>query len=214
MVDLAYVLDTGVGSARNVVPDGRCGVALVDGVPWWFGPHTAPWTPPRPGVHVVGVRLSLTAGHRTAGASLRQWQNTRAPLGTVWEPAVVTRLAVQAAHVGSDVERVGLLIAATLARVDAARPPDRVTTSLAGLVLTDTTVAEIARHVGLSPRQVHRRCLDEFGLASLAAAPHRPRPPGRAAHRVRETACARPPGRGRRLRRPGPPVPGGPRDER
>ncbi len=69
-VDLAYVLDTGIGSAGNVVPDGRCGVALVD----------------------------------------------------------------------------------------------RVTACLAELVLTDGAVAEMAREVGLSPRQVHRRCLDEFGL--------------------------------------------------
>jgi AraC-like DNA-binding protein len=77
----------------------------------------------------------------------------------------VTQLTTHAARAGSDVERVHLLIAATLARVGAAGPPDRVTTGLAGLVLTDTPVAEIARLLGLSPRQVHRRCLDEFGLA-------------------------------------------------
>ncbi len=165
-VDLAYVLETDLGLARSVVPDGRCGVALVDAVPWWFGPHTDPWTPSRPGVHVVGVRLSLTAGHRAAGGSLRRWQNTRAPLSTVWwTPAAATRLATRAARSRDDAERVELLIAATLARVDAARPPDEVAAALAELVLTDTPVFEIARHVGLSTRQVHRRCLDEFGLA-------------------------------------------------
>lgn len=165
MVDLAYVLDTDAGSARSVVPDGRCGVALVDGVPWWFGPYTTPWTPPRPGVHVVGVRLSLTAGHRAAGGSLRQWRNTRARLGTVWAPAAATRLAAQAARLSNDVERADLLGAATLARVDAVEPPDEVAAALAELVCTDTPVCEIARRVDLSSRQVHRRCLDEFGLA-------------------------------------------------
>lgn len=165
MVDLAYVVNTEAGSARCVVPDGRCGVALVDGVPWWFGPHTRPWRPPRPGVHVVGVRLSLIAGRRAAGGSLRRWQNAGAQLATVWEPAAVTRLAAQAARVGDDVERVDLLVAATLARVDAAGPPDRIAAALAELVLTDTPVCEVALHVGLSTRQVHRRCLDEFGLA-------------------------------------------------
>lgn len=130
MVDLAYVVNTEAGSARCVVPDGRCGVALVDGVPWWFGPHTRPWRPPRPGVHVVGVRLSLIAGRRAAGGSLRRWQNAGAQLATVWEPAAVTRLAAQAARVGDDVERVDLLVAATLARVDAAGPPDRIAAAL------------------------------------------------------------------------------------
>ena len=111
------------------------------------------------------IRLSLTAGHRAAGGSLRQWQNTRAPLSTVWVPAAATWLATQAARASTDAERVDLLVAATLARVDAAGSLEEITAALAELVLTDTPVAEIARHVGLSTRQVHRRCLDEFGLA-------------------------------------------------
>lgn len=165
VVDLAYVLDTEVGAARSVVPDGRCGVALIDEVPWWFGPDTGPWTPPRPGVHVVGVRLSLTAGPRAAGGSLRQWQNARAPLSAVWGPAAAARLAARASRSSNDVERVDLLVAATLARVDAAQPLEEIAAALAELVLTDIPVAEIARRIGLSTRQVHRRCLDEFGLA-------------------------------------------------
>lgn len=143
----------------------KLGVALVDGVPWWFGPLTTPWTPPRPGVHVVGVRLSLAAGRRAAGGSLRQWRNTRARLGTVWAPAAAMRLAAQAARLGSDVERADLLVEAVLAHVDAVEPADGVAAALAELVCTDIPVAEIARRVGLSSRQVHRRCLDEFGLA-------------------------------------------------
>lgn len=165
VVELAYVLDTEAGPARSVVPDGRCGVALVDGVPWWFGPHTTPWTPPRAGVHVVGVRLSLTAGRRVAGDSLRRWQNTRARLDAVWGPAAMTRLASRAARSGTDVDQVELLVAESSARVDAAGPADRIVGALAELVLTDDPVCEIARRIGLSPRQVHRRCLDEFGLA-------------------------------------------------
>lgn len=165
VVDLAYRLDTEVGSARKVVPDGRCGVALVDGVPWWFGPHTTPWTPPRSGVHVVGVRLSLAAGRAAAGGSLRHWQDTRAQLGTVWAPAAANRLAAHAARLSNDLERADLLVAAVLAHVEAVEPADEVGAALAGLVCTDLPVAEIARRVGLSSRQVHRRCLDEFGLA-------------------------------------------------
>ncbi len=151
MVDLAYGSDTEVGSARRVVPDGRCGVALVDGVPWWFGPLTAPWTPPRPGVHVVGVRLSLAAGRRAAGGSLRQWRNTRARLGTMWAPAPVVRLAAQAARLGSDVERADLLVEAVLAHVDAVEPADGVGAALQRCVLAhyladleDDLAAEVA----------------------------------------------------------------------
>lgn len=165
VVDLAYVLNTTAESTPSVVPDGRCGIAFVDGVPWWFGPQTKPWTPPRSGVHVVGVRLSLSAGKPAAGGPLRQWQNLRVPLGNVWEKEAVAWLAGRAASATSDVERVDLLVAAAHTRADAAQGPDRVTTTLAELVITDRPVGEIAVRVGLSPRQVHRRCLEEFGLS-------------------------------------------------
>lgn len=164
VVDLAYVLDTKAECDRSVAPDGRCGLAFVDGVLWWFGPQTTPWTPARSGVHVVGVRLSLSAGRRAAGGPLRQWQNLRVPLSTVWEQEDVNRLARQAASATSDTERVDLLVTAIGARVDAARCPDGAAAALVGLVLTDSPVSEIAGRVGLSPRQVHRRCLQEFGL--------------------------------------------------
>ncbi len=43
--------------------------------------------------------------------------------------------------------------------------PDHVVETLAALVTADVPVSQIACHVGLSPRQVHRRCLREFGLS-------------------------------------------------
>lgn len=163
-MDLAYVLDTPSRPGPQVVPDGRCGVALVEGVPWWFGPQTKPWAPPRVRVHVVGVRLSLTAGRRAAGRPLHQWQDLRVPLFTVWDEGAVSRLADSAACATSDTERIGLLVAATCVRVLAEPEPDLITETLAKLVTTNLPVSEIALHVGLSQRQVHRRCLREFGL--------------------------------------------------
>lgn len=113
----------------------------------------------------MGVRLSLTAGRRAAGRPLRQWQDLRVPLCTVWDEGVVTRLADRAGCATSDTERVDLLVAATRVRVQAEPEPDLITETLAKLVITDLPVSQIARRVGLSQRQVHRRCLREFGLS-------------------------------------------------
>lgn len=87
--------------ATNVVPDGRCGVALVDGVTWWLGPETKPWLPPRRGVHVVGVRLSLTAGRRAVDGPLEQfgtpmWRSARCGV-TRWSTRSRHRLRVRVA---------------------------------------------------------------------------------------------------------------------
>jgi len=165
IMDLAYVVDTPSRPGLEVVPDGRCGVALVDGVPWWFGPQTRPWAPPRSGVHVVGVRLSLTSGRRAAGRPLQQWQDLRAPLCAAWGEGVAGRLADQAARATSDPERIDLLVAAASVRVQGEPESDLITETLATLVSTDVPVSQIARHVGLSPRQVLRRCLQEFGVS-------------------------------------------------
>jgi len=134
----------------------------------------------RPGYRSVDA--ATAGGARRRGAAVldrrsagrwrlaAQWQNTRAPLSTVCVSAAATWLATQAACASTDAERVDLLVAATLARVDAAGSLEEITAALAELVLTDIPVAEIARHVGLSTRQVHRRCLDEFGLAPRCCA--------------------------------------------
>lgn len=163
VIDLAYVVNTEAGSARCVVPDGRCGVALVDGVPWRFGPHTRPWRPPRPGVHVVGVRLSLIAGRlaarsgggRTPGLSWPRCGRQRPRPGCPRRPhawaTTSSGWTCWSRRRSPEWTPPG--------------PPDEIAAALAELVLTDTPVCEVARQVGLSTRQVHRRCLDEFGLA-------------------------------------------------
>lgn len=129
------------------------------------GPQTTPWAPPRSGVHVVEVRLSLTAGMRAAGHPLQQWQHLRAPLCTVWGEGVARRLADRAAGAISDAERIDLLVEETRVRVQAEPGPDLITQTLAALVTADLPVSQIACRIGLSLRQVHRRCLREFGLS-------------------------------------------------
>ena len=54
---------------------------------------------------------------------------------------------------------------ATDARVQAQRDLDRLAETLAKLVMTESQVSEIASCLGLSPRQVLRRCFQEFGLS-------------------------------------------------
>lgn len=163
VADRAYVLVTRGPEGPGAVPDGRCGLGLVDGVPWWFGPQTRPWLPERTGVRVVGLRLTLLAGRHVAGQSLRPWRDRRAPLAHLWDADAVDDLAARAHAATDDADQIDALVAAATQRVRP-MPPDALLRRLADLVTEDLPVAEVARRLGVSIRRVHQHCVDAFGL--------------------------------------------------
>lgn len=64
---------------------------------------------------------------------------------------------------GSDQAVIGALTAAAGEHV-LAQEPEPLTYRLAALVCADMSVAELADRLGLTVRQVHRHCVEEFGL--------------------------------------------------
>ena len=161
--DLGYAVTTATTSAWLVVPDGRCGLAVVDDEVWWMGPLSRPWRPDRSGVRVLGVRLAISAGRVVAGQSLAGWRDARAPLRELWGQQACTELTTHLALAGSAQNKVAVLAREAQRRASSASGRSEVA-SLAQLVVTGRSVADIAATLAITPRQVHRRCTDLFGL--------------------------------------------------
>ena len=84
LVEVGYALTTDPGSGQCVVPDGRCGIAVLESRPWWIGPGSRAWLPDRAGIRVIGVRLAPAAGRLVAGGPLGRWRDRRVPLAQMW----------------------------------------------------------------------------------------------------------------------------------
>lgn len=162
--DVGYAVTTGTTSPWPVVPDGRCGLAVVDDELWWIGPLSRPWRPDRSGVKVLGVRLAISAGRAVAGQSLAGWRDARAPLRELWGPQASTELATRIGLADSARDKAALLACAAEGRASSVCGR-HAAARLARLVATGLSVADIATDLGITPRQVHRRCLDLFGLS-------------------------------------------------
>jgi AraC-like DNA-binding protein len=175
LVDAGYAVT--VGEARHpIVPDGRAAIVWAsDGVLQVCGPVTRSWRPDRSGVEVTGVRLALGAWPAAFAAPAHAFVNRRVDLAELWDGTAV--LSARLARAGSGRARLTLLQAELRVR----RAPGDVDPMVAGLVehlaRGGTRLAAIARVLGLSSRQLHRRCCTALGyppseLARLARFQH------------------------------------------
>ncbi|MGB7448631.1 MAG: AraC family transcriptional regulator [Ornithinimicrobium sp.] len=128
-----------------------------------MGPLSRPWRPERRGVRVLGVRLASWAGRAVAGQSLAGWRDARAPLSTLWGQSACTELMTRIADAGTARSRTAVLASAAEVRASSVSEGSEVV-RLAELVDTGWSVADISATMGTTPRQVHRRCTDLFGL--------------------------------------------------
>jgi AraC-like DNA-binding protein len=114
----------------------------------------------RPGVAVTGLRFAPGFAPRVIGAPAHTFTNERVPLDTVWRSSLVRRLEDDLSasdDPGAALER--LALAVTRPRHTNERLVDRIIDRVRAAM----PVARIANEVGLSSRQLHRRCLDAFG---------------------------------------------------
>lgn len=150
---------------QRVVPDGCIDVIWRDGRLEVAGPDTAPVLAVlTPGDTVVGVRFRPGHAPGYLGIAACELADARVALGELWGTDA-SRLAdrLARAHDSDEAERI-------LERAVAARAPS---TSLldpiadAAAQLLDgpdaARVADVAPRLGLSERQLHRRCTSAFG---------------------------------------------------
>lgn len=146
---------------HRVLPDGCLDLLWAGGRLIVAGPdtvaHLATW---QPGTPFVGLRFDSGAGPRVLGLPAHELRDQRVPLDALWPGADVRRLAGRLA----EATRPGLLLEDVAARrLRDAPPADPVVERVAWRLGQGAAVGAVAREVGLSARQLHRRSLDAFG---------------------------------------------------
>lgn len=146
---------------RPVAPDGCLDVIWTGSSLLVAGPDTGPnyYEPATPEPRYVGLRLPPGVGPRVLGVPADELRDGRAPLADVWPSRYARQLTEQVGEADAPGE--------VLEAVASARACRAVVDPVAGRVLASVragaSVAATAAEVGLSERQLHRRCLPAFG---------------------------------------------------
>lgn len=117
----------------------------------------------RPGVAMTGLRFAPGFAPRVIGAPAHAFTNERVPLDAVWRASVVHRIEDDIAASGDPAAQ---LEALALELSAPHRGTERLVDHIVDRARDATPVARIADEVGLSSRQLHRRCLDSFGYGA------------------------------------------------
>ncbi len=153
---------TGPGPVR-VLPDGCLDLMWVSGAPGEgrlivAGPDsTANLTRAPVGTEFVGLRFAPGTGAAVLGVPANEVRDARPDLADLWPRAEVDRLAERLA---TDPAKGRALADAALCRF---RDPGPGVPAMVRALRSGLPVAELAWHIGLSERQLHRRCLALFG---------------------------------------------------
>ena len=146
--------------ACRVVPDGCMDVIWSAGRLVIAGPDTRAHVAPGVVDTITGLRYPPGVGPEVLGVPAHELRDRRVPLDEVWPSAEVRRLAEQAATAAAT--RPVLESASAVRLRDADGSPSPLPAILRGLARGQPMTA-IAGSVGMSERQLHRRCLAAFG---------------------------------------------------
>ncbi|WP_427884898.1 helix-turn-helix domain-containing protein [Kribbella sp. GL6] len=162
---------TAEGGEFRILPDGCMDLLLMDDDLYVAGPDTRAWTGSAPrGTRYAGVRFAPGAAPGFLGVPARELRNERVLLADLWSPAKARRLLDRIRAEGPDrgdapdrAEALDLEVARL-----AEGPADGLTMYVlnsvrSGLLRGSAGVSRLAGTIGLSERQLHRRCLDAFG---------------------------------------------------
>jgi AraC-like DNA-binding protein len=159
----------GDGTPHLVLPDGCMDLLWFDEQLVVAGPDTSAFVSrSEPGARVAGVRFAPGTGPALLGVPALEVRDTRVPLADLWSPGRVRRLADR---IGRSSDVAGALELEAL-QLEAGSGPTlgRGAAAAVAGVRRGLGVSAIAGGLGLSERQLHRRCLEVFGygLKTLA----------------------------------------------
>jgi AraC-like DNA-binding protein len=146
----------------RILPDGcidliwsaQCGLLVA-------GPDTrAQIATGTAGERWVGLRLPPGTGPAVLGVPAYELRDQRLPLGALWPEALTRELGERAAYADRP-DR--LLESVAAARLRARGGSDPIAPAVLARLAAGEDVARTAAEVGLSPRQLHRRCQTLFG---------------------------------------------------
>jgi AraC-like DNA-binding protein len=125
------------------------------------GPDTVPHVSPIGPGTLIGLRFSPGAAPAALGLRGDLLRDTRVGLDAVWSSAETRRLADTLAATDSDRAAQEVLQRSVTARFGGDRDP--VVAAVLGMLRSGVRVGAVAAEIGLSERQLHRRCLAAFG---------------------------------------------------
>jgi AraC-like DNA-binding protein len=144
---------TAADGFQRVVPDGCLDVIWSDGDVFVAGPDTvAHLAPVGPATTYVGLRFTGGSGPAALGVPADELRDARVAVDGLWSPGRVRAWA--GALERRSLPDLGRLVAAS---------PDPVTRAVWRSLRRGVRVDATAAGIGLSARQLHRRCLTSFG---------------------------------------------------
>ncbi|MFD7154644.1 helix-turn-helix domain-containing protein [Kribbella sp. NPDC059898] len=155
---------TAEGGEFRILPDGCMDLLLMDDGLYVAGPDNRAWTGSAPrGTRYAGVRFAPGAAPGFLGVPARELLNERVLLSDLWSPAKAHRLLDRIRSAPDRADALDLEVARL-----AEGPADGLTAQVlnsvrSGLLRGSAGVSRLAGTIGLSERQLHRRCLDAFG---------------------------------------------------
>ncbi|GAA1607868.1 helix-turn-helix transcriptional regulator [Kribbella karoonensis] len=158
---------TSEGGEFRILPDGCMDLLLMDDELYVAGPDNRAWTGSAPrGTRYAGVRFAPGAAPGFLGVPARELLNERVLLAELWSPNRARRLLDRIRSSQDHADRADALDL-EVARL-AEGPADGLTAQVlssvrSGLLRGSAGVSRLAGTIGLSERQLHRRCLDAFG---------------------------------------------------
>ncbi|MEJ3747652.1 helix-turn-helix transcriptional regulator [Actinomycetes bacterium KLBMP 9797] len=171
----ASVLPGAVVWRRTAATESNTGRVLPDGcmdLIWWggeilvAGPDTAAHLSTiGAGEALVGLRFAPGTGPAVLGVPANELRDTRVPLGDLWPVRDVRLIEERTAT-----DPVTALERLAAARLAAAGGPEPLAGRIAAGLRTGMAVTELADRLGLSARQLHRRCLPAFGYGAKTLA--------------------------------------------
>ncbi|GAA2596256.1 helix-turn-helix transcriptional regulator [Streptomyces axinellae] len=162
------------GTRGRVLPDGCMDLLLWDGELVVAGPDTHAFeSVERLGEPVTGLRLPPGAGPRVFGVRAHELRDQRVPLAAVWSGREVRELSARVAGAADPATALEAVARRRLRAYERAAPDPReaaLTDAVVAALRHGMSVAQVAARVGLSERQLHRRCLDAFGYGAKTLA--------------------------------------------
>jgi AraC-like DNA-binding protein len=152
---------------RPILPDGCIDILWIGDALGLAGPDSRPMPVEiAPGTRVTGLRFHPGRATGVLGVPAAELRDARPELAAVWGRAA-DRLAEQIATAPDDRSRRALLESTVRARLIGAPQIDPVALAVVdGVSDPRRSVADLAAVIGLSERQLHRRCLVAFGYGA------------------------------------------------
>lgn len=168
-----WIADVG-GDPKTLVPDACIDLLWIDnGDTWLCGPETNAWTFSLPtGTTAVGVRFRPAAAPSTLNLDADEIRNVRIPIDALWGDRAARELSGRIHEANGLPARAAVLGDAVRNRLADAAPIDPVASELAdrlSLARPDP-VRSLARDLGISERQLHRRATASFGYGPAVLA--------------------------------------------